>query len=72
MRRIGEEERVYLLMVGGPEGKRQLEIPIRRWLDNIKLALGKIRLKSIDRIGLVQDRDKWRDLVKAVMNIRVS
>jgi hypothetical protein len=40
-------------------------------VDNIKIDLGEIILCSVDWIGLVQDKDKWRALVKAVMNLSV-
>ena len=32
---------------------------------------GRIKLERISRIGLAQDRDRWRTLVSAVMNLRV-
>jgi hypothetical protein len=55
---------------GKPEGKRPLGKPRRRWLDNIKLDLLEIGWGGVDWIGLAQDRDKWRVLVNAVMNLR--
>jgi hypothetical protein len=57
--------------VGKPEGKRPLGRPKRRWEDNIKLDLRKVGCGGTDWIELVQDRDRWRALVNAVMNIRV-
>jgi hypothetical protein len=58
-------------LAGNPEGKRPLGGPRRRWVDNIKMDLREIGWDDIDWIDLAQDRDQWRDLVKAVMNIRV-
>jgi hypothetical protein len=58
--------------VGKPEGKRPLGRPIRKWVDNIKIDLLEIGWGGVDSIGLAQDRDKWRALVNAVMNLRVS
>jgi hypothetical protein len=58
-------------MVGKPEGKRQLERPRRRWVDNIRMALGEIGWGGVDCIGLAQDRNRWRALVNSVMNLRV-
>jgi hypothetical protein len=55
-----------------PEGKRPLGRPRRRWADNIKIDLLEIVWGGVDWIGLAQDRDKWRALVNAVMNLRVS
>jgi hypothetical protein len=46
-------------------------LPRHRWVDNIKMNLGEIDLGGVDWIGLAQDRDKWRALVNAVMNLRV-
>jgi hypothetical protein len=53
------------------EGKRPLERPRRRWEDGIRMNLRKIGWGSVDWIQLAQDRDRWRDLVNTVMNLRV-
>jgi hypothetical protein len=66
----GGEER-YRLLVRKPEGKRSLGRPRRRWVDNIKMDLAEIGWDGVDYTGLAQDGDKWRDLVNAVMNLRV-
>ena len=57
--------------VGKPEGKRPLGRPRRRWVDNIRLDLQEVGCGHVDWIGLAQDRDRWRTLVSAVMNLRV-
>jgi hypothetical protein len=64
--------RVYRNLVGKPEGKGLLGRPRRRWEDNIKLDLQKVGCEGMDWIDLAQDRDRWRALVNAVMNLRVS
>jgi hypothetical protein len=64
------EKNVYRLLVRKPEGKRPLGRPRRRWVDNINMALVVIGLGGVDWIGLAQDRDKWRALVNAVMNLQ--
>jgi hypothetical protein len=69
---MGEKRNMYRLLVGKPEGKRSLERPRRRWIDNIKMDLLEIGLSVVDRIGLVQNRYRWRAFVKSVMNLRVS
>jgi hypothetical protein len=69
---MGEKRNAYRLLVGKPEGKRPLERPRRRWVDNIKIKLLEIGWGGVDWIGLAQDRDKWRALVNAVMKLRVS
>ena len=56
--------------MGEPEGKRPHGRPRRRWEDNIKMDLQEVGLGSMDWIELAQDRDRWRDLVNAVMNLR--
>ena len=71
MARMGEERGVYRVFVGKPEGKRPLGRPRRRWVDNIKLDLQELESGYMDWIGLAQDRDSWRTLVSAVMNLRV-
>jgi len=57
--------------VGKPEGKRPLERPRRRWEDNIKMDISGSGMWGMDWIELAQDRDRWRALVNAVMNLRV-
>jgi len=57
--------------VGKPEGKRPLGGPRLKWEDNIKMALQDVVCGCMDWIELAQDRDRWRALVNAVMNLRV-
>ena len=71
MARMGEERAVYRVLVGKPEGKRPLGRPRRRRVDNIKMDLQEVGCEYMDWIGRAQDRDKWRTLVSAVMNLRV-
>jgi len=68
---MGEERGVYRVLVGKPEGKRPLGRPRRRWMDNIRMDLQEGGCGYMDWIGLAQDRDRWRTLVSAVMNVRV-
>jgi len=69
--RIGEERGVYRVLVGKPEGKRPQGRPRRRCVDNIRMDLLEVGCGYMDCIGLAQDRDWWRTLVSAVMNLRV-
>ena len=69
--RMGEEMGVYRVLVGKPEGRRPLGRPRRRWVDNVRMDLQEVGCVYMDWIGLAQDRDRWRTLVSAVMNLRV-
>ena len=69
--RMGEGRGMYRVLVGKPEGKKPLGRPRRRWEDNIRMDLQEVGLGYEDRIGLAQDRDRWRALVSAVRNLRV-
>jgi hypothetical protein len=62
---------VYRVLVGKPEGKRPLGRPRCRWKDNIKMHLYEMGCGGTDLIGLDQDRDRWRALVSAVMNLLI-
>jgi hypothetical protein len=68
---MGEERKVYKVLAGKPEGKRPLGRPRRRWEDGIRMDLREIGWGGVDLIRLAQDRDRWRALVSAVMNLRV-
>ena len=69
--RMGDVRGLYRVLVGKSEGKIPLERPRRRWVDNIGTDLQEVGCGYMDWIGLAQDRDRWRTLVSAVMNLRV-
>jgi hypothetical protein len=69
--RIGEERKVYKVLVGKPEGKIPLGRPRRTWDDGIRIDLSEVGLGGVDWIRLSQERDRWRAVVSAVMNLRV-
>ena len=69
--RMGESRGVYRVLVGKTEGKRPLGRPTRRWEDNIKVDLQKVGCGFMDWVDLAQDKNSWRTLVNAVMNLRV-
>jgi len=68
---MGEERGVYRVLVGKPEGRRPLGRPRPRRVDNIRTDLQEVGCGYMDWIGLAQDRERWRTLVSAVMNLRV-
>ena len=69
--RMGEEMGVYRVLLEKPEGRRPLGRPSRRWVDNIRMDLQEVGCGYLDWIVLAQDRDSWRTLVSAVMNLPV-
>ena len=69
--RMGEGRVVHRVLVGKPEGKRQLGRPRRRWEDNIKMDIQEVGGCCGDCKELAQDRDRWRALVGTVRNFRV-
>jgi hypothetical protein len=66
----GEKRNAYRLLLGKPEERRPLGRLRRRWLDNIRMDLVEVGWGDVDWICLAQDRDKWRALVNAVLNLR--
>jgi hypothetical protein len=68
---MGEERKVYKVLVGKLEGKRPLGRPRRRWEDGIRMDLRETGFGGVDWIRRSQDRDRWRTVVSAVMNLRV-
>ena len=69
--RMGYMRGVYRVLVGKPEGKGPLGRPRHKWDDNIKMDLQEVGCGGMDWIDLARDKDRWRALVNAVMNLRV-
>jgi hypothetical protein len=68
---MGEKRNAYKLLVRKPEGKRRLGRPRRRWVDKIRMELGKVGCGNVDWIVLAQDRNRWRALVNSLLKLRV-
>ena len=68
---MGERRGIYRFLVGHSEGKSPLGICRLRWEDKNKMDLQEVGCGGMDWIQLAQDRDRWRALVNAVMNIRL-
>jgi hypothetical protein len=69
---MGERRGIYRVLVGKPEGNRPLWRPRHRWEDNIKMDFREVECGGMNKIELAQDRDRWRSLVNAVMNLWVQ
>jgi hypothetical protein len=66
---MGENRNAYRVLVGNPEGKRQLGRSRCRWADNIKMDLREAGWGGMDQIHLAQDRDQCGALVNMIMNL---
>jgi hypothetical protein len=68
---MGEKRNAHRISVGKPGGKRQLERPRRRYVNNIKMNLREIGWDGMNWIDVVRDREQYRALVNTVMNLGV-
>jgi hypothetical protein len=68
---MGKERKVYKVLVRKPKGKRPLRRLTHRWEIGIRMDLGQISWEGVEWIKLAEDRDQWRDVVNAVMNLQV-
>jgi len=59
-------------LMGKPEGKRSLGRTRRRWEDNMKMHLQEVGCGVMDFFELARDRERWRAVLDAVMNLRVQ
>jgi hypothetical protein len=66
---MGEKRNMYRLLVGKPEGKRPLERPRHRWVDNIRMDLEEVGWGGVDWIGLARERNRWRTVVNSLLNL---
>ena len=66
-----EDRSAFKILTGKPTGKRPLGRPRRRWEDNIRMDLQEIGINEENWVDWAQDRDYWRVLVNAALNLRV-
>ena len=66
-----ESRSAFESLTGKPTGKRLLGWPRRRWKDNIRMDLEEIVINVGNWVDSAQDRDCWRALVNAALNLRV-
>ena len=66
-----ESKSAFKILTGTPAGKRSLGRPRRRWEDNIRMDLKEIDINTGNWVDSAQDRDHWRALVNAPLNLRV-
>ena len=70
--RMEERRSAFKILTGKPTGKRPLGRPRRRWEDNIRMDLEEIGISAGNWFDSAQDRNYWRALVNAALNLRVS
>ena len=68
--RMEEGRSVFKMLTGKPTGKRPLGRPRRRWEGNIRMDLEETGINAGNWVDSAQDRDNWRDLVNAALNLR--
>ena len=66
-----EGRSAFKILTGKPTGKRTFGRPRRRWEDNMRMNLKEIGINAGNWIDSIQDRDYWRVLVNAALNLRV-
>ena len=67
----GECKSTFKIVTGKPTGKRPLGRPRRRWEDNIRLDIEEISINAGNWVDSAQDRNNWRALVNAALNLQV-
>jgi hypothetical protein len=68
---MGAKRSAYRVLVGKPEGKREIGRARCRWENNIKIDFREMGWGDMDWIHMAQNRDQWRAVVNTVMNLRV-
>ena len=69
--RMEEGRSAFQILTGKPSGKIPLGRPRRRWEDNIRMDLEGMGINAGNWVDSTQDRNYWRALVNAALNLRV-
>ena len=69
--RMDEGRNAFKILTGKPTGKKPLGRPRLRWEDNIRMDFEEVGINAGNWIDSGQDRDYWRPLVNAILNLRV-
>ena len=69
--RMEEDRSAFKILTGKPTGKRPLGRPRRRWEDNIRTDIEEIGINAGNWVDSAQDRNYWRALVNAALNLQV-
>jgi hypothetical protein len=68
----GKNRKAYRVPVGKTEENWPLGRPRSRWKKILKWILEKEDERAWDWINLAQDRDKWLEVVKTIMDLKVQ
>jgi hypothetical protein len=68
---MGEDRKLYKVLVGKPQGKRPLGRPRHRWEYGIRMYLREIGWEGVEWVQLAQDKDRWQVVVNVVLNLQV-
>ena len=69
--RMEEHRSAFKILTGTSAGKRPLGRPRRRWEDNIRMDIKEIGIYTMNWVDLAKDRDYWRALANAALDLRV-
>ena len=70
--RMGERRGPCYILVGRPDGKGPLGRPGHKWEHNIKTDLQELAWGDMDWSDTARNRNKWRKIMNAVINIRLT
>ena len=69
--KMEEGRSAFKILSGKPTGKRPLGRLKHRWEENIRMDLKEVGINRRNWVDSAQDRNYWRALVNAALNLRV-